>query len=241
MDSAIIASLIGAVGTVIAAFVTANYGQQAGTTPPPRRRWLPLVIALVALSVAGSIWFLLYDGTYHRINQALGMREGYHKVLYATVGVGFLLPNQWRVDDASFRFAGGDVDLIRDYDPNAASISQGIKLRFLNVQENYVNDPGAEYGNEMEVLSQIDPKVSEDDTRIGGLPGKKFVYTQRTGQRTGYVERTWIHLSPRVKLEILSFSNLDETARPLFDKERDEILQSFVVDQEKVSKLTNDR
>jgi hypothetical protein len=239
MDNTIVAALIGALGSIIAAAVTATYGKgEAPARPQLQRRKLAVAIILIALIVGGSIAFVIYDGTYNRISQSLPEKDGYRKVIYARVGVGFLVPNHWRVDDASFRFASGDIDLIRDYDPNAASISQGMKLRFLNVQENYINNPEAEFGNMKRALLRIDSNVSDLDTKLAGRSGKKFLYTQSSGDRLSYIERTWVHLTPRVKLEISSFTNLDESTRTVFNAERDRILESFVIDNKRVSKLS---
>src|SRR3954462_3739375 len=239
MDNAIVAALIGALGSIIAAAFTATYGKgEALPRPQPQRRKLAVAVILIALIVGGSIAFVIYDGTYNRISQVLPERDGYRKIIYARLGVGFLLPNHWRVDDPSYRFGAGDIDLIRDYDPNAASISQGMKLRFLNVQENYVNNPEAEFGNMLQALLRIDPNAVALDTSLAGHAGKKFVYVQSGGARLGHFDRTWVHLTPRVKLEISSFTNLDESTRTVFNAERDRILESFVIDNKRVSKLS---
>ncbi|HEY6253157.1 MAG TPA: hypothetical protein VI685_24635 [Candidatus Angelobacter sp.] len=239
MDSTIAGALIGFVGSITAAIIAATYRTSPAPSPPRPRRWkFALIIILIAASVGTAIAFVGYDGTYHRLSQDLPEKNGYRKIIYDRVGIGFLLPNQWRVDDASFRFASGDIDLIRDYDPNAASISQGMKIRFLNVQENYVNNRTAEIENHRVTLQRIDRKESDYDTKIAGHDdAHRFVFTQSTGSRLAYVERNWIWLTERVKLEISSFTNLDQSTRSIFNEERDRILESLVIDNRKLSKL----
>jgi hypothetical protein len=244
MDVSIIAALIGALGSIAAGAITPVIAAASGRQgeagyPPNRRRWrlVLVVIALIALAVGVLIISVLYDGTRQRLSEALPARQGFRQVIYEKVGLGFLLPSHWEVDDASFRFGGGDIDLIRDHDPTAASISQGIKLRLINVQETYVNNPEAEYDNELAVLEGIDPHASVRDVQLAGRSGKTFVYKQHAGERPNYVQRTWIRVVPRVKLEVLSVSNLDEKARQAFSAERDDILKSLIIDGKKTAKL----
>jgi hypothetical protein len=249
VDTTVSAALIGAIGTIIAAVITARLSRsaegkiQAGhaeSSAQRRNRFLKLllVVGLLSIIVAIAIMIALYDWTGHRIRAALGSEPGFHQVVYDRVGLGLLLPDQWSVDDASFRFGGGDIDLVRDYDPQFKSISQGIKLRFLSVQKNYVNSPNDEFGNEEATLKDIDPQVQMIDATINGRPAKRFIYKQKAGERFDYIERTWVHLAPRVKLEIVAVSDLDDNARDIFNRERDRIIESIVIDAKKVSELS---
>ena len=197
-------------------------------------------VALLAILVAGLILAVLHDPTETRIRAALPDRTGFEQVVYPRVGHGISIPNHWQVDDASFRFGSGDIDLIRDYDPAAASISQGLKLRFVNLQETYVNNPDAEINNQLDVWREIDPDVSVHPVEFAGLSASRFSYRQATGTRVGYIEWTWVRLTDRVKLHILSFSNLDDESRSIFEREREDILQTFVVDKVRLQELANE-
>lgn len=242
MDSTIVAALIGALGTVAASVITAilqtRDSQSSAVSRHGFRKTL-LLVGILSAFVGLAIKISLYDWTDHRIRAALATRLGYRQVVYDKVGIGFLLPDQWTIDDASFRFGGGDIDLIRDYDPEFSSISQGIKLRFLSVQKSYVNRPDDEFGNEEETLKSIDPQVQVVDVVIDGHSAKRFVYKQKAGERFNYIERTWVHLTPRVKLEVIAVSNLDDKARQVFDAERDRIVESIVIDAKKVTALSS--
>lgn len=241
MDASIVAAIIGALGSVAAAIITVAYGTQAPPEPQglhKRRRWkLAILIVVIAAVVGILIAYVLRDATRQRLTEALPPRQGYRPVMYEKVGLGFMLPQHWRVDDAAFRFGGGDIDLIRDFDPRAFSISQGIKFRLINVQENYVNNPQAEYENELAVLKEIDPAVTNAQVSLAGMNGMTFTYRQRGGDRMIYAERMWVRVVPRVKLEVYSVSNLDQAARRAFSEERSDILKSLVIDETKRREL----
>ncbi len=241
MDSTLIAALIGAFATLGAAGFSGAYGSKHGIQlkQQSQRRRFFVIATVMSLFVAGSIYGVLRDMTEQRISSALPSITGQEKIVYPRVGMGFSIPSYWQVDDASFRFASGDIDLIRNLDPTSASISQGLKLRFLNIQESYINDPKSEIDNQLDVWKSIDPNTSVSPVTFAGIPANRFFYQQSTGARTGFVEQTWIRLSDRVKLQITSFSNLDVESRLLFEQERDNILNSFVIDEEKLQELTD--
>jgi hypothetical protein len=241
VDTTVLAALIGAMGTIAAAVITATLqARESQSSAPPRHGFRKVLVLIGVLSavVGLAIKVSLYDWTDHRIRAALATKSGYRQVVYDKVGMGFLLPDQWTIDDASFRFGGGDIDLIRDYDPQFNSISQGIRLRFLSVQKNYVNSPVDEFGNEEETLKDIDPQVRMIDVTLDGRPAKRFLYKQKAGERFNYIERTWVRLTPRVKLEVIAVSNLDDKARQVFNTERDRIIESLVIDTKKISALS---
>ena len=239
MDTTLLAAIIGAFATLGAAVISAAYGMLQGIEFRTLSR-LPLYmvsIVGIATTAAGSIYLVLCDPTEARIRAALPDLTGYEQVVYARVGVGFLIPDHWQVDDASFRFGSGDIDLIKNIDPAAGSISQGIKLRLVNIQKTYVNNPEAAIDNQLAVWRVIDPDASVRSATFAGRPANRFAYKQVTGQRTAYIEQTWIRLTNRVKLHVISVSNLDSESRQIFERERDGILQAFVIDEDRLQEL----
>jgi hypothetical protein len=155
---------------------------------------------------------------------------GQERLAFPRIGLGFVAPTSWRKDDLLMK-AGGQISLERDYDPQDKSVAQGIQFAVLATQDNYVNDPQREVQNQLDVLQKIDPKASVVDVNLAGRNGKKFTYHQRTGQRLAYIERIWIPLKGRAKLQALVFSNIDR-GRDEFLKEAALVLSSVVIDSD---------
>ena len=104
-------------------------------------------------------------------------------------------------------------------------------------QETYVNNPEAAISNQLDVWRVIDPDASVRPATFAGRPANRFAYKQVTGQRTAYIEQTWIRLTNRVRLHVISVSNLDDESRLIFERERNDILQTFVIDKDRLQEL----
>jgi hypothetical protein len=204
-----------------------------------------IIVALIALlpSVATGVATYLNRPTKDevtnqvraRLSQLVPQRPGYKPYISPRIGLGFTVPLGWRVDDAVHTFGGGEIDLIRHYDLDANSISEGIKFALRVVQGNYVKYPQKEEDNMLDTIrASIDPNVKAERAEINGEVGVRFTYKQKTGQRIGQISRTWVRLHDRVKLEVILFTNLGDE-RPDFYNEARDIMNSIVLDKQVIA------
>jgi hypothetical protein len=203
-------------------------------------RTFTLLIALSATTALSLITarFALSDPTAKRLRSKLSTIENCDPVIYEKVGLAFCKPDGWELDDAAWRLGGGEVNLIKTYDQVAASISQGIALRVRTVQQNYAGNPEKAIQNQLDVDRGHDPRATAEPTTLAGLPATRFRYTQSTGQRTGHIQRIWVSLSNRARLEVIVFSNLEPEARLPFQEAAEQFLRTIKLDTAKLHELS---
>ncbi len=174
-----------------------------------------------------------------RIEKQLLKRAGYKSYISPRIGIGFSVPLAWQIDDAIHVFGGGEIDLIRHYDTEANSISEGIKFALRVVQGNYVKYPQKEEDNYMDTVRKIDPQASIERAELNGQVGVKISYKQSTGERTGRVNRYWLRLHDRAKLEVIVFTNIEGNRQDFYDEARD-VLSSIVIDKDVIAANTRE-
>jgi hypothetical protein len=166
------------------------------------------------------------------------MIENCDPIIYEGIGLAFCKPEGWELDDAAWRLGGGEVNLIKTYDQVEASISQGVALRIRTVQQNYVGNPLKAIKNQLDVDRGLDPQAIAESTTISGLPATRFRFTQSTGKRIGHIQRIWVRLSDRARLEVIVFSNLESDARLPFQEAADQFLRTITLDPIKLHELS---
>ncbi len=239
-DPEIIAGIIGAFGSLLAILLDRSLAPRQGrkTVNSMSRLRRLLKVAPFAVLIGGIITLVLWDWTGLRLKQQLDTSPGYLQQIYPQAGMGFCVPIDWKVDDASLAVSGGDIDLIRDLDPVSRSVAQGMELRLSNVAESYVNNPQAEIDYQLEIWRQFDSTVAMERVRLGEHDAVRFTYSQSHGSRSFRYETYWLNLTPRVRLEIDVFSTLDSTQQAPFRREAQSILASFVFDRFHLEDLT---
>ena len=244
MDMSIIAALIGFLGTIISAAIGAAVSLRQGLSPPARRPTIGFVTTVVigAFLVGGVIAYVFYDGTHRRIQGMLPTTPGHQKVIYKEVGLGFLLPSHWTLNDAVKRIGGGELDLVRDTNPQTSKATQGIKIKFLNVLAPYVNNHQAEINNQLDILKGFDPNATVYDVTVGNITCKEFSYlfpiVDSKGSTVAQAKMIWAWITPHVKIQIGIWNELEGQARTEFDQEVRKIIDSIVLDQRKISQLS---
>ncbi len=210
----------------------------------PQASLLAAVIALAPAAVTGAYTYMIRptrdeagEQARYRIEKKLPKRSGYKSYISPRIGIGFNVPLAWQIDDAIHVFGGGEIDLIRHYDTEANSISEGIKFALRVVQGNYVKYPQKEEDNYMDTVRKIDPKASIERAEINGQVGVKISYKQSTGKRIGQISRYWLRLHDRAKLEVVVFTNLGEDRKEFLDEARD-TLSSIVIDEDVIATNT---
>lgn len=210
----------------------------------PQASVLVAVVALFSSGVAGIAAYLkghedapvrevLSEEATGRLEALIVPRPGYRRLTYPRLGYGLLIPTSWQVDAAAYEFGGSDVDLIRHYDLDTNSISEGVKFVVRAVQGNYVNSPSLEEQNQLDVLRKTDANARLERASLAGRVAARFVYRQSTGKREAVVNRYWLRLASRAKLDVFVFTNL-EGARPEFENEARDILASVAFDDETI-------
>jgi hypothetical protein len=200
---------------------------------------LMLLIGLGATTILGAITVrcVLSDPAAKRLQSRLSKIESCNPVIYEKVGLAFCKPEGWELDDAAWQFGGGEVNLIKTYDQVAASISQGIALRVRTVQQNYVENPEKAIQNQLDVDRSHDPQATVAPMTLSGLRATRFRYVQSTGRRMGHVQRIWVSLSRRARLEVLVFSNLGPEARLPFEETAEQFLRTLTLDTARLHEL----
>ena len=212
----------------------------------PQASVLAALVAVLSSAVAGITGYskgnadapvreILSPEVARRLETQLVPRAGYRRLTYPRLGMGLMVPSAWRVDAAAYEFGGGDVDLIRHYDLDTNSISEGVKLIVRAVQGNYVNSPQLEEQNQLDVFLKVDPDARLERASIAGQVATRFIYKQSTGKRVGFVSRYWLRLAGRVKLEIIVFTNIGDS-RPEFEAEARDVLTSIILDRETIQR-----
>lgn len=208
----------------------------------PQATLLAALLAAIPSSITGVAAYRnaptrdeVAQRTTARIQTQVLLRPGYKRVLFERIGLGLLVPMAWSIDDAAYAFGGSDIDLIRHYDEKTNSIAEGVKFTIRAVQGNYVNAPQIEVNNQLDVFRKFDPEARVERAAIGGHDATVFSYRQSTGQRTALVHRYWLRLANRIKLDIISFTNLGES-RADFESEVRDILNSVVLDSDTIQR-----
>jgi hypothetical protein len=204
------------------------------------RKGFSIAIAVVVVVAAVSIVYFAvnphktrYELVQERLHLQPPERPGFRRHVYPHLAFGFLAPSSWQVEDQATPYGVPDIDVIQRYTDQKAAI--GVEFRLIPVQPNYINDFEAEVRNQGDVLRKIDPNLEVADSTIAGIPAKSFRYSQKTGLRTGKIDRTWIRVAPEVKLQVVSFTYTDEPDRDAFHDEVRRIKESIVVDQDLLS------
>jgi hypothetical protein len=164
----------------------------------------------------------------------LSPKAGFSARVYPRLGLAFMAPDSWIVDDAAVPLGGGEIDVVKRYETSKAAV--GIKFRIRSVQGNYVSHHDAEIQNELDPLLKVDPGASAAEVLIGGRQAATMIqYKKPTGLLFGDVRYWWIRLDPRVKLEIYGFIYTSSPDRVEFWSEVDDILSTLVVSPQKTS------
>jgi hypothetical protein len=200
---------------------------------PAQATLLAALIGVVPAAITGVVAYQAASGPSARslqgnLKSKLSPRTGFTAKIYPRLGLAFMSPDGWAVDDAAVSLGGGEIDIVKRYETTRAAI--GVKFRVRSVQPNYVDHHDVEIQNELDPLLKIDPTASATEVIIGGrVPATFIQYKKPTGQLVGDVRYWWIRLDPRVKLEIYSFVYTTSPDRDEFWKEVNEILSSVVV------------
>ena len=188
---------------------------------------VPAVISGVVAYQAATSTKRVPGGVESSIRETLPSKVGFSPRVYPRIGLGFIAPDGWVVDDAAVRLGGGEIDVVKRYEVTKAAV--GVKFRIRSVQPNYVEHHETEVQNELDPLLKVDPDASAQEVMLGGRPATQIRYKKPTGNLVGDVRYYWIRLDPRVKLEILCFVYTTSEDRDEFWKEVDVILSSVVV------------
>ncbi|TGL31308.1 hypothetical protein EHQ52_15330 [Leptospira koniambonensis] len=160
-----------------------------------------------------------------KFKEQINVQEGFRKYAYPNMGISFITPDDWRVEDAAATFGGGELYLIKKYDQDNAAI--GIRLVIRSVQSRYLNAPEIEMNNQLEVWRKSDKNAGKKDVIISGNYGYLFSYNQPLGGKTLVNVRVyWVRLIPKVKLEIWAHAYSNDLEKDSFWREVDGIVNS---------------
>jgi hypothetical protein len=203
----------------------------------PQASVLAAVIALVPVTISGVASYVARSGSTEqkeevqstRLKSRLPRLNGYEPHTYPRLGIAFLAPVGWIVDDALQNF--GDIALLRSYDwEKKGSGTEGLRFSFRAVPLGYVRNPAVEPEDRLRTLYMLDPSARHEVTQIAGSPAHRFAYVQRSGPGYLYVENYWLSLSERLRLEIFLVGEGTKLSDQL-EREGKEILASFVIDR----------
>ena len=247
------AAIITGLGSIVAAAITGVTTLTAERIKngalPRTSRWMWLKAtgywAAAGIVIGASIWVfsLVYDGTYRRLNSALPDLSEHKKRIYAKVGLGFVYPSKWQLEDYAFRFGGGEMELVRDRssDGRADIETQGVSIAVENIAAHHWNKPQSEYVHFSEELKKkCDLSfVGPEKAVISGwrqadlFKCSRSSETETQGKKTGE-ERTYFYqLSKCVRLKIETWSWLSGPPQQEFYEELDEFLHNLMLDEAK--------
>ncbi len=239
MDSSIISALTGAFGTIASAIISAKISKQDEPLDASNRITLIILVGITSLLVGGMIVYLSYDSTKWRIKASLGKNNNYKRIIYEKVGLGFLIPYHWKIDDSAFKFGGGEIMLRRDYNPQTNRVIQGIQFNYVNIQDIYIKNFNDEIKNHITNFQEIGAKIFVKDVTFSEKKAKLFCIKQPLPMgKERDIEMTWVYITPFVKFVVSSFSEAEGKALRDFKSERDIIIQSLVLDDKKISELS---
>jgi hypothetical protein len=251
MDNSVLAALITAAASVIVAFISSfTTLLKSGKLSDSRWQWIKpfgyyIAFALV-ISGAVAVYYLQSDGTAARLAKDVPTLPDYTKRIYANVGLGFVHPNNWELEDYAFRFGGGsDLRLVASRDENGHYETQGILISIVNIAKHHWNEPESEFLH------------FEDQLKVDCVP---FGWTRGTGSFANGRHATlftcsrelrskgrrdeqvyWFQLTRCVRLKIRSWSTLSGKARASFEQELPLFLRNLRLDSRKIDSLENER
>jgi hypothetical protein len=234
LDNAVI---IGFFGALISSLATAIVSRCLKDIKLSKKKILIFFFGTLVCSVVIGLLILysLYNGTEKRISAALPSWAGFEEKIYSDVGLGFLVPEHWKTNDAVQRVGGGEIFLVRDSDPRTGRAIQGLTLKFENVRPVYRNDEKKEVDNQLKILQRYDLKAQVKDCSIASYNAKEFYYTYTVGGMNVPVKFICVRLMPHVSLQIGVVSELKKVERYAFDEDVRKILDSIVLDKIKIS------
>jgi hypothetical protein len=170
------------------------------------------------------------------------------RVVFSDIGIGVAHPNNWQVEDSSFCFAGGDINLTKE--TKGISKKPTITLRFRNAQDKdiggdvdqQVTDLKAARSQESEGAT-ID-SVNKDDTfhSFQGFEAGRFSYKSR--KHNGLCEVTLVRMNPvegipvPVNLELKAFISDGSQVKEEYYKEKDLIYENIFLDKQQMKSLS---
>ncbi|EMO86177.1 hypothetical protein [Leptospira santarosai] len=161
-----------------------------------------------------------------KFKERINAPEGFKKYAYQNMGIAFVTPDDWRVEDAAATFGGGELYLIKKYDQKNSAI--GIRLVIRSVESRYLNAPDVEMSNQLEVWRKSDKNAGKRDVIISGNYGYLFSYNQPLDNKMLLNVRTyWVRLIPKVKLEIWAYAYSNDLEKDSFWREVDGIVNSI--------------
>ena len=122
MDTVLLPTVITTVGSIVTAVITGvttlviELIKNERLDPGSLWKWVTRLgypVALLTAAVAGFwVFSLVHDDTASRLTKALPDLQDYKKRIYANVGLGFVYPKTWQIEDYAFRFGGGDLEAV---------------------------------------------------------------------------------------------------------------------------------
>ncbi len=239
VSDAIAAASITALGTIMAAVVAAA---TAGLTRDPNsawnlsRRYGYLLGAVIVVLAGSAVFFLLYDGTETRLRNALPNIPGFQPRIYTNIGLGFIYPQDWDVEDYAFRFSGGEMELVRKR-PSNSNERQWVFIRIENIAEHHWLNPQTELTHIMEANKKRCKESSgpERASLANGLYyADRFTCNLFSSAGEPIFEETYLYpLSRCIRLRIESGTKESGAARGEFDSELVNFLSGIRLDRAK--------
>jgi hypothetical protein len=241
MGDAVAAAIITAFGSIVAAVIMAVTTTGIGTWRFTKRLGY-LLVAIIAAVASLSVYYLLYDydRTASRLEKALLKIEGYKPKIYANIGLGFVYPQNWQIEDYGFRFGGGEIELVRDRSPDGLIETQGMTVAVENIAEHHWGDPQSQFEHiEVDLREKCNVSFKHERENIAnGHTADVFRCSRSTskgGTQKQVDERLYLYqLSKCVRLRIESWTSLSGAPlRTSFDEELKQFLQNMRLDIDK--------
>ncbi|MFL6624576.1 MAG: hypothetical protein ACJ8J7_02045 [Sulfurifustaceae bacterium] len=269
MDTSVLAALIAAGITsgasILAALITrdtaisverikqekAKKKAQSGSSPHQwielKRRWVRSigypVAVLVALAGGFSVFQLTYDGTAARLERSLPDIPGFKKRIYANIGLGFIYPEGWEIEDYAWRFGGGQLEIVADRNSDGKIETQGLTVEINNIAKHHWPDPQSEFEHfEQQLKERCVASKKASESLSGGQHVAALFTCHR--EKGSWSQDEWTYLyqlqpSRCVRLKIVAWSDINPSApaRARFDQERRQFLQYLQLDRIKIQSL----
>ena len=254
MDNPLLTTFITVAGSILVAVITGGTAliteliKSQKIPADSLWRWLknlgyPIAFALVI--VTGVLVFHFdYDGTASRLSKDLPTIPYHTKRVYPSVGLGFIHPQKWELEDYAFRFSGGgELRLVSNRSDDGHFETQGALISIENIAEHHWRDPESEFLHLEDALNVRckTPRKPRETAAIANGRQAALFKCDRMLRSGGISEERiyWYQLSRCLRLKIRGWSDLNGKAKDHFLQEFNQFISNIRLDDTKIQSLIN--